>query len=88
MYVQSDSAYYSAATKNVVDPDGSQHLEIASVSKHPWNAAVPVDYSMRPEFACRPPMGLGNEHQEPKLDMHPADGPAGCILLSCGTHLQ
>ena len=81
VYVQVDSAYYSSALKNVVDPDGSQHPEIA-VDKYPWNSTIPVDYSMRPEFACRPPMGIGDEHQEPILDMHPAEGPPGCILLS------
>jgi len=81
IYVQVGSEYYSSGLKNVVDPDGSQHPELA-VDKYPWNSTVPVDYSMRPEFACRPPMGIGNEHQEPILDMHPAEGPAGCILLS------
>ena len=37
---------------------------------------------MRPEFACRPPMGIGNPDQEPTLDLHPAEGPPGCILMS------
>jgi hypothetical protein len=80
--VQLSSAYYSSNLKHVVDPDGSEHPEIATVDKYAWNLDTPVDYSMRPEFACRPPMGIGNEHQEPILDMHPAEGPPGCILLS------
>jgi hypothetical protein len=41
----------------------------------------PPEWSMRPEFGCRPPMGLGHPDFEPVLDMHPTDGPAGCILL-------
>ena len=81
IYVQVGSAYYLSILKNVVDPDGSQHPEIV-VDKHARNSTIPVDYSMRPEFACRPPMGIGDEHQEPILDMHPAEGPPGCILLS------
>ncbi len=81
IYVQVDSAYYLSRLKNVVDPDGSQHPELA-VDKYPSDSTIPVDYSMRPEFACRPPMGIGNEHQEPILDMHPAAGPPGCTLLS------
>ena len=36
---------------------------------------------MRPEFACRPPLGIGDEHQEPTLDLHPAEGPPGCVLF-------
>jgi hypothetical protein len=31
---------------------------------------------------CRPPMGLGNRDMEPVLEMHPPDGPAGCVRLS------
>jgi hypothetical protein len=42
----------------------------------------PADYSMRPEFACRPPLGVGDQHMEPVLDMHPTEGPPGCVLLS------
>ena len=81
VYVQVGSAYHLAKLKDVVDTDGSHHPEIA-VDKYPWDSTIPVDYSMRPEFACRPPMGIGDEHQEPILDMHPAEGPPGCILLS------
>jgi hypothetical protein len=81
IYVVVGPAYYLSGLKNVVDPDGSEHPEIA-VDTHPWSSTIPIDYSMRPEFACRPPMGIGDEHQEPTLDMHPAEGPPGCIRLS------
>ena len=84
-YVQRGPTAYTTQTKNVVDPDGFQHHEIASVHKYEVNLKpgelIPVDYSMRPEFACRPPMGIGNPGQEPTLDLNPAEGPAGCILL-------
>jgi hypothetical protein len=77
---------YTCDSKNVVDPDGSRHLEITSVQKFLFNplprAPWPVDYAMRPEFACRPLVGPGDESQEPVLDMHPSEGPAGCILLT------
>ncbi len=85
-YVQRGPTAYTTNTKNVIDPDGSQHHEIAAVHKFEIDLKrgdlIPVDYSMRPEFACRPPMGLGNLDQEPTLDLHPAEGPAGCILLT------
>jgi hypothetical protein len=85
-YVQRGQKAYSSNTKSVVDPDGSQHQEIVSVHTFMNDLKpgdlIPVDYSMRPEFACRPPMGIGNPDQEPILDLHPAEGPAGCILLT------
>lgn len=85
-YVQVGLASYQCDIKRVTNPDGSIHHEIASVDKYVYNLLpgdlFPVDYSMRPEFVCRPPMGIGNEDQEPTLDLHPATGPAGCILLS------
>ncbi len=37
---------------------------------------------MRPEFACRPPLGIGDLYFEPVLDLHPTEGPPGCIVLS------
>ena len=84
-YVLLESAFYSSVTKAVQDPDGSEHLDIVSVNKTNYNTKpgemVPVDYSMRPEFACRPPMGIGREDIEPLIDMHPTEGPPGCILL-------
>ncbi|MFI5455685.1 MAG: hypothetical protein ACHRXM_09565 [Isosphaerales bacterium] len=81
-----DSTFFTSDTKDVTDRDGSKHQDIVSVHRWEVNSkpgeAFPAESSMRPEFACRPPMGLGDQHQEPMLDMHPAEGPAGCILLS------
>ena len=37
---------------------------------------------MCPELACRPPMGLGRLAAEPVLELHPPDGPPGCVRLS------
>jgi hypothetical protein len=86
IYVQLGQTGYNCTRKSVIDPDGSQHYEISSVQKYKNDLKpgdlIPADYSMRPEFACRPPMGIGNPDQEPTLDLHPAEGPAGCILLS------
>jgi hypothetical protein len=72
--------------KPSTDPDGTSHQEIVSVAT--WESGnnpgdiIPADYSMRPEFACRPPMGLGRADMEPVVDMHPTDGPPGCVRLS------
>jgi hypothetical protein len=81
-----DSSRYISTTKPVDNPDGSQHAEIVSVQRVDDNAkpeeVFPAEWSMRPEFACRPPMGLGSPHFEPVLDLHPAEGPEGCILLA------
>lgn len=87
VYIQRGATGYHCKPKTVNDPDGSEHQEIVSVRKtYYYNASpgesCPVDWSMRPEFACRPPMGIGGSHLEPTLDMHPTEGPPGCILLS------
>jgi hypothetical protein len=85
-YVQRDSIQYDSDTKTVTDPDGSQHLEIASVSQRNFGGkpeeVFPATWATRPEFACRPPLGLPSAHFEPVLDLHPTDGPPGCILLA------
>jgi hypothetical protein len=79
------SKTYVTETKTVTDPDGSQHQDIVSVSSWEsdnWPGEIyPPEWSMRPEFACRPPLGIGDPHLEPVLDLHPTEGPAGCILL-------
>lgn len=71
---------------SIRNSDGSERWEInwhqPQVSNLDPGDRIPVDYAMRPEFICRPPMGLGNENMEPTLDLHPAEGPKGCILLS------
>jgi hypothetical protein len=84
--VQRGATSYTCTSQPVVDPDGSQHREITAVQKYVYDLKpgelFPVDYVMRPEFVCRPPMGIGNPHHEPALELHPADGPPGCILLT------
>jgi hypothetical protein len=86
VYVQLGPTSYTCTTEQVVDADGSQHLQITAIEKYDNNlkpgALLPVDWVMRPEFACRPPMGIGDPHQAPSLDPNPAEGPAGCVLLS------
>ncbi|HEX4142371.1 MAG TPA: hypothetical protein VHY91_02380 [Pirellulales bacterium] len=84
-YVLRGSTQYTSKTDLVTDADGSEHAEIVLVNRYETHMkpgeGFPPEYSMRPEFACRPPMGIGNPHQEPTLDLHPSEGPPGCILL-------
>jgi hypothetical protein len=79
------STIYVTETKMITDSDRSKHLDIASVSSwesNNWPGEMyPPEWSMRPEFACRPPLGIGDPHLEPVLDLHRAEGPAGCVLL-------
>jgi hypothetical protein len=79
--VEHGSVRYSISVQP--DPDGKS-FEITDVKRYDSNSKelFPIDYSMRPEFACRPPLGAGDEHHEARLDLHPADGPPGCILLT------
>jgi hypothetical protein len=85
-YVIRDSSLYTAVTRPVSNPDGRQGTEIASFDRTDFAARpeemIPPEYSMRPEFACRPPLGIGSPHLEPVLDLHPAGGPEGTILLT------
>ena len=85
-YVMRGVRNYSPEFKEVTDADGATHLEIVSVrtfdTNLPPGETYPMDYALRPEFACRPPLGIGAFDVEPSIELHPADGPAGCILLS------
>lgn len=77
---------YHCESTRVTAADGTTLREITAVKEYTYNLKpgeqFPADYSMRPEFVCRPPMGIGNADAEPKLDLQPAEGPAGCILLT------
>lgn len=85
-YVVRGTTTFTSDVKFTSDRAGTTQAEIASVlrteSGNNPGEDFPPEWSMRPEFACRPPMGLGNFHFEPVLDLHPAGGPPGCILLS------
>jgi hypothetical protein len=84
-YVFRDTDTFTSNIKQSTDRDGTQHLDIASVQRTASgnNPGVdfPPEWSMRPEYACRPPLGIGGQQFEPVLDLHPASGPPGCILL-------
>jgi hypothetical protein len=84
-YVMRDSATFTCDIQQPTDPDGTRHLDIVSVQRTASgnNPGVdfPPEWSMRPEYACRPPLGIGNQQFEPVLDLHPTSGPPGCILL-------
>ncbi len=90
-YIMHGSTLYTTESKSS-DPDGSEHAEIVAVKKYDYNNkpgdTFPPEYSMRPEFACRPPLGIGNTHSQPVLNLKPTDGPAGCILLTVGNTSQ
>jgi hypothetical protein len=84
-YVMREDMTFTSDTREPADPDGTRHLDIISVQRTASgnNPGVdfPPEWSMRPEYACRPPLGIGNQQFEPVLDLHPTSGPPGCILL-------
>ena len=77
---------YRLKTRFVEDADGSRHLELESVEKYESNVKpsdmYPPYYASTPEFACRPPMGIPSQELEAVVDLDPAEGPEGLILLS------
>jgi hypothetical protein len=83
-YVMQGDVLYSVNLKPRNGEDASRE-EIASVRTHEFSSfedeAIPIDYASRPEFACRPPLGIGGQHTEPILEMKPTEGPPGCVLL-------
>jgi len=85
-YVMRGSTLYTSKTQSATDADGSEHTDIVSVNRFEFNnkpgETFPPEWSMRPEFACRPPMGVGGQHFQPVLNLHPSEGPRGCILLT------
>lgn len=85
-YVVSDSRRFAVTPKSTNDLDGTPRAKIESVqvrdSRQKPQEDFPPEWSMRPEFRCRPPLGIGAPHFEPVLDLHPADGPPGCVLLT------
>jgi hypothetical protein len=84
-YVMRGSTLYTSTEKSLENPDGSVDSEIVSVDIHNYNSKLgetfPPEWSMRPEFALRPPLGVGGQQFEPILELKPTEGPAGCILL-------
>jgi hypothetical protein len=84
-YVMRGTTAFSVRCKSVAAPNQAVHDEIDSVDTVEYNTqpgeTFPIDYSMRPEFVCRPPLGVGREDMEASIQLHPTDGPAGCILL-------
>jgi hypothetical protein len=78
-YVMIGSTWYSSKLAK----DGEAIVEVKKYEQHssPGNR-FPSDYSMRPEFACRPPMGIGAKDMEPVVDLDPKEGPEGCMLLT------
>lgn len=77
---------YTVKNRFVTDPDGSRHVEVESVKEYEFNVKpsdmYPPYYASTPEFACRPPMGIPSQELEAVVDLEPANGPEGLILLS------
>ena len=71
--------------RRVKAQDDTPHMEVASVESHESNLMpgqwLPAFWSLTPDFAARPPLGVPNQHMEAVADMDPADGPAGTVLL-------
>jgi len=86
IYLMRGVKSYSPELKEVTEADGTTHLECVSVGTFDTNSppeeTYPMDYALRPEFACRPPLGVGGFDVEPSIELHPADRPAGCLLLT------
>ncbi|HEV3299828.1 MAG TPA: hypothetical protein VG055_09305 [Planctomycetaceae bacterium] len=78
-----DSTTYRCDAKSVTDPGGTTHTDLIAVNECRYEGEMfPPEYSMMPEFGCRPPTGIGGQDSESIVNLHPADGPQGCILLS------
>jgi hypothetical protein len=84
MYVVQGTTLFVTDEKRTVRPDGTLDVEIVSVSRlRKSGVSDTAIWSMCPEVACRPPtIELGDHRIEPVLEMHPPDGPPGCVRLS------
>ncbi len=84
-YITKASAQYSIRTQAAKGSDGINRLQVKSVERTEINGSpgeiFPPYYSRSPEFVCRPPLGIPQQALEPTIEMSPADGPAGSILL-------
>ena len=69
----------------VTDDDGATQVKIDSVKQ--WSSQsqlgehFPPYWSRRPEFICRPLMGVPSQRREPVLEMNPTTGPPDSVLL-------
>lgn len=84
-YIVNDSTQYRIEIQPTQRADGIEQLEVKSVEEHEIDMRpgemYPPYWSRRPEFVCRPPLGIPSQELEPILVTSPADGPAGSILL-------
>lgn len=69
----------------IAEPDGSERHEI--ISRRPTQLGldpeqwIPSFYTLTPDYAGRPPLGLPNPHMEATVESDPGDGPDGTVLL-------
>ena len=83
-YVVNSSTVFTSKCESNTEADGTQRMRIAAVTKTAYNTPAedifPLGWSMRPEFVCRPPLGI-DPRDEVTIHLNPSDGPTGCILL-------
>ncbi len=85
--IQIGSVQYSINVKNGPGSEltGPEYMTVESVEKRETNdkpgETYPPYWSWRPEFVCRPPLGIPSQQFEPVIDLNPSEGPSGTILL-------
>jgi hypothetical protein len=82
LYVVRGTTHFTCDVRQTTRPDGNPDAFIVSVSSRRGEEYFPLVWSRCPELACRPPTGVGRTDLEPVLELHPPDGPPGCVRLS------
>jgi len=71
--------------RTITEPNGSERYEI--VPGRPFGSAlnaeqwIPSFYTLTPDYAGRPPLGIPSERMEAIIETDPGDGPEGTVLL-------
>jgi hypothetical protein len=85
MAISHGTTEYKLNNRHFQDPEDTPHVELESVKKFEHNTRpgemYPPYWSLMPEFACRPPLGIPGQYHEPVLELNPTEGPPGTILL-------
>lgn len=69
----------------ITHPDGSQRTE--TVPGRPFGSGLDADqwipsfYTLTPDYAGRPPLGVPSQNMEAIVEADPGDGPEGTVLL-------
>lgn len=80
-----DGTDYSFKHRSITAADGTPRKEIESVQSYVFGGDadqfVPAFWSLSPDCAARPPLGIPSQLYEAVVDTHPKDGPEGTVLL-------